>query len=241
VRKKLISSLAGAAFSFAASGFAFAADMAVKAPPPAPEPALNWTGWYIGLNAGAGLAQNDSIENRVTSSFCNRIFSGCNRLPVNSTSTALAAGIPTHFDIDPDGFIGGGQIGYNWQLAPQWVAGIEADFQGTTIKDSSSGPIKTVQIACCLDANVVTGTGSQKLEWFGTVRGRLGWLLTQPLLLYATGGLAYGHVETSTSFSATGGLTPEASRERAPPRIQPLARAGQSVADWKGCSRHIGR
>jgi outer membrane immunogenic protein len=55
MRNKLVSSLAGAVFSFAASGLAVAADMAVKAPPPAPPAAYyNWTGFYIGANAGWG-------------------------------------------------------------------------------------------------------------------------------------------------------------------------------------------
>jgi outer membrane immunogenic protein len=52
MRNKLISSLAGAVFSFAASGLAAAADMAVKAPPPAPAPVSSWTGWYVGVNTG---------------------------------------------------------------------------------------------------------------------------------------------------------------------------------------------
>jgi len=56
MHNKLISGLAGAAFSFAASGLAFAADMPVKAPPaPPPTPVYNWTGWYVGVNAGASF------------------------------------------------------------------------------------------------------------------------------------------------------------------------------------------
>jgi hypothetical protein len=50
VRNKLISGLAGVAFSFAASGLALA-----QAPPPAPRPVYNWTGWYVGVNAGASF------------------------------------------------------------------------------------------------------------------------------------------------------------------------------------------
>jgi outer membrane immunogenic protein len=46
-----------------------------------------------------------------------------------------------------------------------------------------------------------TGTGSEEIDWFGTVRGRLGWTPTSPLLVYATGGLAYAHVQTGASFS----------------------------------------
>ena len=57
MRNKFTSSLAGAVFSFAASGLAVAADMPVKAPPPpAPAPVYNWTGFYVGLNVGYGWA-----------------------------------------------------------------------------------------------------------------------------------------------------------------------------------------
>jgi opacity protein-like surface antigen len=61
MRNKVVSSLAGAVFSFALSGLAFAADMPVKAPPPQPAPAYNWTGWYVGGNAGYsfGNVKND--------------------------------------------------------------------------------------------------------------------------------------------------------------------------------------
>src|SRR5262249_8864492 len=107
MRDKLISSVAGAAFSFAAIGFAFAADMAVKSARPLPPPAAvyNWTGWYAGLNAGAGLANNAGINNSASCSNSSLPAAFC---------AAFAAGIPGQFAFDahPSGFIGGGQIGY---------------------------------------------------------------------------------------------------------------------------------
>jgi outer membrane immunogenic protein len=45
------------------------------------------------------------------------------------------------------------------------------------------------------------GTGDEKLDWLSTARRRLGWLPVNSLLVYATGGLAYGHVQTSVAFS----------------------------------------
>ena len=64
MRNKLISSLAGAAFSFAGSGLALAADMAVKAPPPPPPaPVYSWTGWYVGGNVGkVGVSGNSIVS-----------------------------------------------------------------------------------------------------------------------------------------------------------------------------------
>jgi outer membrane immunogenic protein len=77
----------------------------------------------------------------------------------------------------PEGGFGGGQIGYNWQgvLNPSLVIGIEADIQGADISDS-------------------IGVEKQSLNYFGTVRGRLGYAFERTLV-YATGGFAYGEVE----------------------------------------------
>ena len=83
--------------------------------------------------------------------------------------------------LDPAGGFGGGQIGYNWQggfgFGPHLVLGIEADIQGADISDS------------------VGGFKSQ-VNWFGTVRGRIGYAFDRTLI-YGTGGFAYGEVENS--------------------------------------------
>src|SRR5262249_52296734 len=90
---------------------AFAADIAVKAPPsPPPAPVYNWTGWYVGLNAGLsfGRAKTDYSFTGGLAPF--PAFAG--------------SGIT-----EPFGGIAGGQIGFNWQFSPIWVGGIEADIQ----------------------------------------------------------------------------------------------------------------
>ena len=103
------------------------------------------------------------------------------------------------FDIQPEGGFGGGQIGYNVQRG-NIVFGLEADLQGAGITDSKS------------NADV-----SQKstLDWFGTVRGRVGYTVDRALV-YATGGFAYGHIKDkgvssttetdSTGYAAGGGV-----------------------------------
>jgi len=96
--------------------------------------------------------------------------------------------------LSPRGFDGGGIIGYNWQFG-SWVLGLDADFQGST----GSGYLTCVNL--CSDGGATTI--DQKLSWFGTVRGRLGYAVG-PALFYATGGGAFGEVKESITQPATG-------------------------------------
>jgi outer membrane immunogenic protein len=89
---------------------------------------------------------------------------------------------------DLDGFVGGGQIGYNYQLG-QIVLGVEADFQGADLKAGSS-----------FAGLGIVGEG--KTEWFGTVRGRVGYAFDR-FLPYVTGGFAYGNVKTTLAPGVT--------------------------------------
>jgi outer membrane immunogenic protein len=142
----------------------------------APEATANWTGLYAGGNGGSGTAIDKSTS------------------PVSST----AGGAPVFdeaFNLSPDGYLGGAQIGYNWQAA-NWVFGLETDIQGSTQRDNkacqyvcnaaSAGPAEQVSY-------------DQRLPWFGTTRARLGYSVGSSLF-YATGGLAYGEVRTSIDY-----------------------------------------
>ena len=95
-------------------------------------------------------------------------------------------------NLRPKGVIGGGQIGYNWQAAPNWVFGIEADFQASAMKDSATVTVDLPDLAQSNQSN------SMRIDWFGTVRGKLGYAANN-WLFYATGGLAYGRIEASGS------------------------------------------
>jgi outer membrane immunogenic protein len=132
-----------------------------KAPPPLLPP-YTWTGFYIGANGG---------------------FGGNN---VNYSATV--AGFPANATLNSSGFLGGGQAGFNWQVSPLWVIGVETDFDGTDISSNASatGPF-------------ATATAGTKVDWFGTVRGRAGFLVAPNVLLYGTGGWAYGHTTSSAS------------------------------------------
>lgn len=170
--------LLGASVAIATFGFANlapAADLGVptRTPPVvAPAPVLfNWTGFYIGLNAGGSIGRH----------------------PTDETVDGLPSGT---FVSSPAGFAGGGQIGYNWQIAPTWVFGLEGDFQGATQRDTAD----TINV---VEATVDVTT--QKLDWFATARARLGYTMGD-WLWYVTGGGAWGRVKQDISEVEAGGF-----------------------------------
>jgi outer membrane immunogenic protein len=183
---------------------ASAADLApapvyTKAPAVVPAPVYNWTGWYIGGTAGGGWNTNGGVNNAVTGTFCNTPLSGCPAI-----GTALAAAVPTQYGINPSGFIGGGEVGYNWQTG-RFVWGVETDFSGTSINGSNAQALSAVPAGFLSNTTSVAGIASERLDWFGTVRGRLGVTITDPVLVYATGGFAYGHASSSTTLTESVG------------------------------------
>ena len=196
---RAIAMLSVATFGLAASGAAFAADLAtkmpVKAPPPVPAPIYGWTGWYAGLNAGYAWQENNSIGVTGTPNF----VSGLNGAPqglasaVAGATTVLSAG-------NGGGFIGGGQIGYNYQVG-QIVAGLEADIQGLTGKASGT-TANTVPFTGFPPLVINTSiAGTNSVDWLGTLRGRLGYTVTPSFLIYGTGGVAYGGVRSGVIFN----------------------------------------
>jgi len=185
----------GSVAALAMISSAMAADLPVKAPPPAPvmAPVWNWSGFYIGINGGYSWGHSSRDLN-----FFN---------PLNGVVLATGTGGGR----DMNGGLFGGQIGYNWQAASNWVFGLEADAQWTGQKGSTT---VLCPVGGCFPATTVaplaTGgaaTLTDKLDWFATFRGRLGFTVTPNVLLYATGGAAWGEVETTvglTALTATG-------------------------------------
>jgi outer membrane immunogenic protein len=162
-----------------------------RAPPPIP--VLGWTGFYVG--GALGGIWLDSNITPVYSTYCNpaAIALAC------AGAAAFAAGLPGSVGDSPAGFTGGGEIGYNWQLG-RFVYGLETDFSGTSVSSSTSFA-NSVGISG-FPANVihVIGAASEKLDYLGTVHARTGFLVTPPLLVYATGGLGYGNVSANASL-----------------------------------------
>jgi outer membrane immunogenic protein len=192
-----------AAISIAGTGLTFAADMPLKAPPPPVAPVMMWTGFYIGLNAGGAWDNNHSVDTvgRPVSGFADGIGTGS----FAATSAAAASG-STAFG-NNGRFIGGGQIGYNWQFGSRGVVGFEADIDGlarqtgTSILNNTTAPFTFFGGGEVINSTI-TNTRTT-LDYLGTIRGRLGFLATPSFLLYATGGGAYGEGRASTSIVQT--------------------------------------
>src|SRR5262245_47229034 len=156
-----------------------AADMPVKAPPPAVTYAPpSWTGFYAGVNLGviADRSKESSfLPVAVPGSFGDR-YCWAGRIgasPFNCTFTNSQTAY---------GVLGGLQIGYNFQ-AGNVVIGAEADFDGSSARKTTLTPFSTF-------GHARVATEKSGVEALGTARLRLGYAFDRALL-YATGGLAY--------------------------------------------------
>jgi outer membrane immunogenic protein len=171
-----------AAIASLLSTSAFAADLAPRMYSKAPAPIVaiyDWTGFYVGGNIGYSWGRSSDTSTLT-----------------NAAGTVL---LTTSDKSDLNGIVGGGQIGYNWQTQ-NWVWGLEADIQGTGEKGSRAftfTPVLGPGIGNFVLNIAIPFALTQKIDWFGTVRGRVGILATPKVLLYATGGLAYGEVNSS--------------------------------------------
>lgn len=167
--------LLAAALASPWSASALAADLGPYSPPPAetyyePGPRAMpglWQGMYIGANVGTAWGYDSDVT-----------------LSGPGASGAFSA-------FEPDGWYGGGQIGYNAQFNAL-VLGIEADLQGSDISDSAAG--------FAGGGGGYFAQSNMSIDWFSTLRGRVGFA-AGPALLYATGGLAFADVNRSLTAS----------------------------------------
>ena len=178
--------LVAATLSTGAAGGAMAADLPMRSPPPAayvaPIPVFTWTGFYVGANAGVAFGNHGGA------------------LQPNFATSETFGGSK-----DSTGFVGGGQIGYNWQNG-FLVYGIEADADYIGLGNSGSFS----QTSSVFTRNgTFTASRDSGDGFLGTVRGRLGYAILPRMLVYATGGLAYGQFGsnfTSASFANGAGV-----------------------------------
>jgi outer membrane immunogenic protein len=141
-----------------------------KAPAIVPTPIIDWSGFYIGGNVGAGWGKTRFDAAPVTGDHY--------LLPGQAVSTNNNADI-----------VGGVQVGYNWQFQ-QVVLGLEGTYSGSGIKNSTG--IFTDPVF--LGQNV---SFDSKITSYATVVGRLGWTPTNSWLLYGKGGWATGRISTN--------------------------------------------
>jgi outer membrane immunogenic protein len=211
MHKSLVSAAAGACML---AGSALAADLpSKKAPLPVEPPPPTWSGFYAGVNAGGAWLSGNGATNY---------------LPYSDPRYALAStppgggGAPNLFFLpgggstpngNQGGFIGGGQIGYNYQFGPNVLVGVETDFQGASISaDAQSNfagfyPSPFKPGGGFLAPLLSSSGGNVGLSWLGTVRGRVGYIVAPTLLVYGTAGFAYGGVNTFNSNSTRVGWT----------------------------------
>jgi outer membrane immunogenic protein len=145
---------------------ALAADMAVKAPPAPVVAPYSWTGFYLGGYYGASWSQSNAST----------------PVPVSHAHTGSV-------DLNSSSTTAGITAGYNLQLSPSWLVGVEGDF----------GYLGGGQLFQDFDDSIAAG---EKNSWYATLRGRVGYV-TGPSLIYVTGGVGFVHVTDSFGGDGT--------------------------------------
>ncbi|MGB9405910.1 MAG: outer membrane beta-barrel protein, partial [Terracidiphilus sp.] len=148
--------------------------------------ATNWTGFYAGFNAGGTV----SSSNAQTST----VYSTTGWFAPSSPPAIAIAG---NQNLSPQGYVLGGQFGYNRQIAPRWVLGAEADFGAFEASDSAS---RTAVYPCC-SPYTFTVAQSVSTTWLATIRPRVGYAVTGRSLLFISGGAAKTQLNYSSLFT----------------------------------------
>jgi outer membrane immunogenic protein len=217
--KRLLIGMTAVASMLATS--ALAADLPARTYTKAPvyvEPVYDWTGFYIGLNGGYSWGNSSNTFTAGT-------------LPVTTASQHM------------NGWVFGGQAGYNWQFNRSWVFGIEGDIDATGQDGTATlAPNTTVTVfvpppgvavlPTRTTTTTTTGTFEDKLPWLATLRGRIGVLPTDRVLLYVTGGLAVGEVKSTSSVASTSSTVLSFGTNPAPTSAGALAGSSTTQAGW---------
>ena len=184
-----------------------------------------WSGFYTGLNAGYGWGSTTAVNTtsfglsdpyaNYVNNLIQTIDPTANNNPLLSVIGSMAGANTGVANVNRRGFIGGGQIGYNYQDESNVVLGLEGDIQGTLshgigsytsgMADHSYGQSDaTVDQFSFTRTSMGGGTISSSINWIGTFRGRLGYPIMPSLLIFGTGGLATGDISASaTHWSAS--------------------------------------
>ena len=171
---------------------AIAADMPLKARrlPPSPPAYHGWTGFYVGGNGGWAWQKDSGTSDFIQPG-------GFSPNPLSQSAS-------------PSKFIGGAQIGYNWQLARSWLLGVEGDWQWTNL--SYTLPCRPTDLTqpnnppCSNSSGFGFLTIGSSAQWLATARARVGWTWDR-FVIYGTAGAAWARMETTLTADCrvTGG------------------------------------
>ncbi len=162
-------------------------------PPPPPPLIYSWTGLYVGGAFGAHGIDADARFEAADQLTTNSFPGGSGAAPGVGFANAVAAGaFNSRSNVDGTGATFAITAGYNWQFG-SFLMGFETDINGST-----AGASQTVRTAATTAGGIQyaaqDSTYTTRINWFGTVRARLGVLINPTLLAYVTGGFAYGEV-----------------------------------------------
>jgi outer membrane immunogenic protein len=163
-----------------------------------------WNGFHIGANVGYGWAHRN-FTNTIT---------GASPTIQRSVSSAGAD--------NGSGVVGGVELGYSRRFMNNWMLGIDTDLDGADINSSKSACFAGFGAAVC-------GNRDTDLDYFGTVRGRLGYAFNK-VLFYGTGGLAWAHGANKIQFTCLGPACPATSG--VPPTTPEPTSVGVSPTGW---------
>lgn len=165
--------------------------------------AYSWNGLYLGANGGYGWSQSNVIHSVASPVFVNSSFlSGSSNIS-NALATLGSTTLLNHLE----GVIGGGQVGYNHEVLNNFLMGLDFDIAGLSQSHGSSLANQVLPLVDFPSENYAsTVLLRKKIDYLGTVRGRLGFFYKPSLLFYGIGGLAYGGLSLEQSYIASESL-----------------------------------
>ena len=213
------------------AGSAFAADLPYRKEAPVyvpPPPSFSWAGLYGGINIGYGFGDGSQEYGGIG-------YISPTTVPgFDVPHIAFPGGSALGGTSNLNGVVGGGQVGYNWQFSPWLVFGVETDIQASDVHDTVNS---AAAVADAFGTHLQSATSTKSVDWYGTVRGRVGVAPFIPnLLIYGTGGFAYGGVNHGVGFADIGAGLPFGGRSR-PPNMTAPRRVGPPAAASNGAPR----
>src|SRR5437588_10363029 len=164
---------------------------------PAPPPSCIWSGFYVGVNGGYAWSDSERVDTVSRDVFGNP---GLTAGPQYGVAAAQLATFS--LSTSNEGFIGGGQVGYNQQFGRWFLLGVEADMQGIFDSDDTTRAFSTVTVPGFAGFPIVQSAQVfREIDSIGTIRARVGFTLMPCLLVYGTGGFAFGEVISRTDIA----------------------------------------